>query len=238
MRLAMRSLLLIPLIALLGIVLDTPAQSAERTGDQRALITSQTASGELSGWKSFHEDAKARTGDVWKLTDDGVLVCKGAPKGYLYTEKDHLDFVLELEWRWPPGKKSGNGGVLIRMTGDHKIWPRSLEAQANAGQAGDFWGLLGYPLDGPKERKKTVQHPQLGTLTNLAKLKPVEKPAGEWNRYKIVADGGVVTLVINGQDVNRATGCELVPGKICLTAEGDEIHFRNVRLRPIAKSPE
>jgi hypothetical protein len=30
----------------------------------------------------------------------------------------------------------------------------------------------------------------------------------------------------------------MVPGKICLTAEGDEIHFRNVRLRPIRKSPK
>jgi hypothetical protein len=45
----------------------------------------------------------------------------------------------------------------------------------------------------------------------------------------------VVTLEINGQEVNRATGCDVVPGKICLTAEGDEIHFRNVRLSPIKR---
>ena len=234
----MRSILLIPLIALLGILLDTPGQSAERADDQRAMITSQTAAGELSGWKSFHEDAKARTGDVWRLTDDGVLVCEGTPKGYLYTEKDHLNFILDLEWRWPLGKKPGNGGVLIRMTGDHRIWPRSLEAQLNAGQAGDFWGLVGYPLDGPEQRKKTLEHEQFGTLTNLAKLKRLEEPAGQWNRYEIIADGDVVTLRINGQEVNRATGCEMVPGKICLTAEGDEIHFRKVRLRPIQKSPK
>ena len=234
----MRSILLIPPILALAIVLHAPAQAADRGSAPCALITSQTASGELSGWKSFHEDAQARTGDVWKLTDDGVLVCKGTPKGYLYTEKDHLNFVLEIEWRWPPGKKPGSGGVLIRMTGDHKIWPRSLEAQINAGQAGDFWGLVGYPLDGPNERKKTLEHPQFGPLTNLAKLKPLEKPAGEWNRYEIIADKDVVTLRINGQEVNRATGCDVVPGKICLTAEGDEIHFRKVRLRPIAKSPK
>ena len=233
----MRSMLLTTLILTLAIVLQAPAHAADRAGEARVLLVEQTAAGELPGWKSFHEDAQARTGDVWKLTDDGVLICKGTPKGYLYTEKDHLDFVLQLEWRWPPGKKPGSGGVLIRMTGKHQIWPRSLEPQLNAGQAGDFWGLVGFPLDGPKERKKTVEHKTLGPLTNLAKLKSLEKPPGEWNRYEIIADGDVVTLRINGQEVNRATGCEAVPGKICLTAEGDEIHFRNVRLRSKDKSP-
>jgi hypothetical protein len=45
-----------------------------------------------------------------------------------------------------------------------------------------------------------------------------------------VARGGVVTLSINGREVNRATGCDVVPGKICLTAEGDEYYFRNVEI--------
>ena len=63
----------------------------------------------------------------------------------------------------------------------------------------------------------------------------MEKPAGQWNQYEITADGDTVTLTINGKVVNRATGCDVVPGKILLTAEGDEIHFRNVRVRPIGK---
>ncbi len=40
-------------------------------------------------------------------------------------------------------------------------------------------------------------------------------------------------MKINGRIVNKATGCETTPGKICLTAEGDEIHFRNVQLTPV-----
>ena len=62
-------------------------------------------------------------------------------------------------------------------------------------------------------------------------LAPAEKPAGEWNRYKITATGGTVVLEINGKVVNEATGCDATPGKICLTSEGDEIHFRSLRLR-------
>ncbi len=135
----------------------------------------------------------------------------------------------------PPGKEPGNGGVLIRTTGPDKIWPKSLEAQINAGDAGDFWGLDGYVLDGAAERKKMLEHPQFGKLTNVKKSAAAEKPAGQWNHYKIVADGPVVTLEINGQTVNRATGCETAPGKIVLTAEGSAIEFRNVQLHAISK---
>jgi hypothetical protein len=172
---------------------------------------------------------------VWSLDDDGVLHCKGSPLGYLYTEKDYANFVLELDWRWPLGKEPGKGGVLIRTTGPDKIWPKSLEAQINVGDAGDFWGLDGFQLDGPADRKTSLEHPQFGKLINVKKSAMVERPAGQWNQYKIVADGDTVTLEINGQTVNRATACETTPGKILLTAEGTAIEFRNVRLRLLDK---
>ena len=58
----------------------------------------------------------------------------------------------------------------------------------------------------------------------------MEKPAGEWNQYEIAAHGDTVVLTINGREVNRASRCDAVPGKILLTAEGDEYFFRNVEL--------
>lgn len=181
------------------------------------------------GWRSFHQDG-AKLEDVWTLDGSGVLHCKGSPLGYLCTVDSHGRFVLELEWRWPMDGKPGNGGVLIRLTGSDKIWPRSLEAQINAGQAGDFWGLDGFRLDGPEDRRSTVENAQFGTLTNLKKTTAAEKPAGQWNRYRITAEGETVTLEINGQIVNQATSCDTTPGRIALTAEGSPIHFRNLRL--------
>jgi len=184
-------------------------------------------------WKHFSEKPLGQRDEVWQLRD-GVMVCKGTPRGYLYTEQKFTNFVLKLQWRWPEGKP-GNGGVLIRMTGEHKIWPKSLEAQINAGDAGDFWGLDGFRLDGPADRKKELDNPQFGKLINLKKTAAAEKPAGQWNDYVIEANGDTVTLTINGKTVNRATGCDVVAGPILLTAEGDEIHFRNMRITPIAK---
>ncbi len=184
-------------------------------------------------WTAFSEDDGMKLEDVWKIAPESI-VCKGTPRGYLRTVEDFTDFVLELEWRWPQDQP-GKGGVLIRTTGKDKIWPKCLEAQINAGDAGDFWGLDGYKLDGPKERMKTLETDQFGTLTNLKKTEPSEREAGEWNHYEIVARGGEVTLKINHRVVNKTTSCDVVPGKICLTSEGSEIHFRNVKITVLDK---
>jgi hypothetical protein len=210
------------------LLLNQPLAAAEEA-EGMPLLTSQASDGTLAGWKAFHEPP-AKTGDVWTLKD-GVLVCKGKPLGYLYTEKAYTNFDLTLEWRSPPGKKSGNGGVLLRKSGKDKIWPRSLEAQLNAGAEGDFWGLDGYALSGPADPLKHVAHPKFGQLTNLKRTMNAVKKPGEWNLYEISAHEGTVILKINGKEVNRATQCDVVAGPILLTAEGDEIHFRNVRIK-------
>ncbi len=194
------------------------------TGRGHSRITDRL---ELTQMEFFSADPQTKMQDVWRV-EDGVLICSGNPQGYVYTKGDMRDFTLKLEWRWPEGEKPGRGGVLIRMTGEHKIWPKSLEAQINAGDAGDFWGLAGYGLSGPAERTRSVENPKFGKLTNVKKVKDLEKPAGQWNTYEIIAEGDTVTLIINGEQVNKATGCDLDAGKICLTSEGDEIHFRNM----------
>lgn len=222
------------LAALLGWLTAVAFARAETDGCVK-LLTEQDTDGEFPGWRSFHDAPGTKTGTVWSLNSEGVLHCKGEPLGYLFTEKDYTNFVLKLEWRWPEGAKPGKGGVLLRTTGPNRIWPRSLEAQINTGGAGDFWGLGGFGLEGPAERTKTVEHPQFGKLINVAKLVDMERPAGEWNQYEIRADGATVTLTINGREVNRATGCDVAPGKIVLTAEGNPIEFRNLQLQPLER---
>ncbi len=184
-------------------------------------------------WVAFSEDDSTKLEDVWSITPD-LIVCKGTPRGYLRTKEDFTDFVLTLQWRWPK-EQPGKGGVLFRISGKDKIWPKSLEAQINAGDAGDFWGLDGYQLTGPKDRMKTLDTEEFGRLTNLKKTEPSERKTGEWNDYEIVARGGKVTLKINGRVVNETANCDVVPGKICLTSEGSEIHFRNVKITVLDK---
>lgn len=197
------------------------------TSERGYRARSSLMSDNLEDWECYFADPQAQMRDVWRV-EDGILICTGKPLGYLYTKNDYGDFVLKLQWRWPPEKNAGKGGVLIRTTGEHRIWPKSLEAQLNAGDAGDFWGLAGYEPSGPAERTRSFDHEEFGKLTNVKKTKALEKPPGQWNTYEIIAEGDTVTLIINGEQVNRATGCALESGRICLTSEGSEIHFRNV----------
>jgi putative membrane-bound dehydrogenase-like protein len=190
--------------------------------EPRALFDGKS----LAGWTFFLDDPKAKMENVWSV-QDGVLKCKGRPTGYLRTTEDFTDFVLTVEWRFDPALGAGNSGVLTRMTGADKIWPKSVEAQLNSGDAGDIWNIDEVPMQVDPLRtngRRTV------------KLAPSsEKPLGEWNRYVITLDGGELALEVNGTKQNEAHWVERAPGKICLQSEGAAIEFRKVEIVPIAR---
>jgi len=185
----------------------------------------------LSGWACYLEDPNARQQDTWTI-EDGILKCTGSPKGYLHTRQSYRDFVLTLQWRWPDADSAGKGGVLIDTTGPDKIWPKSLEAQINATAAGDFWALNGYELSGAPECTKSFDNKQFGKLTHIAKTEAAEKPAGQWNSYKIIAEGPTVTLIINDRVVNKAARPTAASGRICITSEGTPIYFKSISITP------
>ena len=62
------------------------------------------------------------------------------------------------------------------------------------------------------------------------------KPAGEWNRYVITARDHSIELAVNGKVVTRAKETSQAKGYIGLQAEHSEIHFRNIRIRPLGSS--
>jgi len=177
----------------------------------------------LDGWAAFLND-NGKMENVWTI-DDGVMVCKGNPIGYIHTQKDYKNFVLKLEWRFNPvTKKAGNSGVLLRTQAPDKVWPKSVEAQLQHENAGDFWNIEEFPMQTVKERLKG---------RNTRKTHMAERPLGQWNEYEIVVAGDKVTLNVNGETLNQAWDVQEVAGKICLQSEGAEIHFRNIRLAEI-----
>ncbi|OHB75476.1 MAG: hypothetical protein A2W31_16910 [Planctomycetes bacterium RBG_16_64_10] len=186
----------------------------------------------LSAWDYYLVEPNVKLAEVWSL-QDGVLVCKGEPMGYLHTKDDYTNFKLVVEWRWPPGSKPGNSGVLMRITGEPRALPKCVEAQLMHGSAGDFWAFHGFRIDGDPARTSKSDHDQHGQMIGIKKIKDAEKPPGQWNRYEITASDGTITLVVNGEQVNQATGCDVVAGKIGLQSEGGEIHFRRVEIVPL-----
>jgi hypothetical protein len=78
--------------------------------------------------------------------------------------------------------------------------------------------------------------PEWKDVINFRGRNDVEKPAGEWNRQEIIADGDTLTNVVNGVTVNHATRSSHREGKIQIQSEGAEIFVRKVELQPLAGS--
>jgi hypothetical protein len=206
------------------------ASAADKCSKDIALFDGKS----LDGWDYFLVDPDVKMEDVWSVKD-GILHCKGEPMGYLATKCKHKNFKLIVEWRWVPGKEPGNSGVLLRISGKPQALPKCVEAQLKSGDAGDIWAFHGFKVTGAPDRSKHIPDHKLGgDLRGASKAQGAENPPGEWNKYEITLDGGTLTLVVNGKEVNKATGCDVLAGPIALQSEGGEIQFRCVKLTPIA----
>ena len=186
----------------------------------------------LDGWTFVLDDPKAKMEDVWAVREGGLLYCKGQPRGYLRTKRDDFEnYELTLEWRWPPGTKGGNNGVLVHTTdpGVLGIWPRSHEIQLNNGHAGDIW-VIGTKIEIPDPEGRIRDRRHLNLTDNS------EKKLGEWNKLRIVCDGDDLTIYVNDDKVNYASKLSQTKGAICLQSEGAEIEYRKLELRPLAKT--
>ena len=214
-------------LTLLAIVATTSFSCAFISGGNDAALFNGK---NLDGWSYHLVEPEVKMEDVWSV-QDGILVCKGEPLGYLHTTKNYTtDFILVVEWRWAPGTEPGNSGVLLRINGEPTGVPRSQEAQLRSGNAGDLYGFHGMKIDGDPARRSEGDSDVVGKLVKVERMASVENDAGEWNRYVIIAEGGRLTAIINGQVVNAASDCDLVAGPIGLQSEGGEIHFRRVDL--------
>lgn len=199
------------------------------TGPTLALFNGK----DFAGWKYHLADPAVKMEQVWSV-QNGIIICKGEPMGYLYTEQSFKDFKYQAEYRWAPGKEPGNSGLFTRITGEPRPLPRCFETQLKHGNAGDLYGFHGQKLSGPAARYKFVPNHQIGgDLSGVSRLAGNEKPAGEWNQVEVVVKGSTITVWFNGVKVNEAVDAEVVAGPVGLQSEGGEVHFRNVRITPL-----
>lgn len=181
---------------------------------------------DLTGWTAVVPDLAAKKEDQSKpwTVKDGVLQCAGNPGGYIRTNDKYTNFVFHCQWRFDPAKGAGNSGVLLRMNGKDKVWPKSIEAQLQSGAAGDFWNIDEMKMGVAKDRTNGRNTKRTGTA---------ERPLGQWNQYEIICQRGRVSLYVNGELLNEATDCEETPGYICLQSEGSYIEFRDINIVPL-----
>jgi hypothetical protein len=140
---------------------------------------------DLTGFKA--EESK----DFWHV-EDGVLIGENdaARKGnYLWTEKEYGDFAIEFDVRW---KSTTERGV------DTGIEMRKPKIQLQLGVSGSLKvDMTGCFYTGGKPA-----YPEAG---QAKEVKNLLKPEGEWNTFRIQAQGDTFTCWINGQKASEYT---------------------------------
>lgn len=181
---------------------------------------------DTAGWVSHLKDG-APADKTWSVKD-GLLACTGSPAGFLRTEKSYRQYRFTVEWRFT---QPGNTGVVVHMTLPDAIWPKSIECQGMHKNQGDF-----YLWSGATAKEGT---PMLGKDGEIRGYKiaragaDAENPPGEWNTYSVVCDKDTVTILVNGKEVNKATGANLTAGFIGLQSEGGAFEVRQATLEPL-----
>ncbi len=161
--------------------------------------------------------------DTWTVDGD-VIKCSGKPNGYFATSKSYKNYSVRFDFKYvrPAGLASdadfgGNSGYLMHITGDHKVWPKSIEVQGQNKSAGVIFAISGAKIgkvkDEPEARKKAL------------------KPVGEWNSLEIISKDGALTAILNGTKVCESEAGDVTEGPIGFQSEGSEIHFRKLRIK-------
>ena len=178
-----------------------------------------------NGWTYFSAEDGTHLEDVWNrhsTSDDdteGVVICKGWPEGYIRTASKYSNFELTLEWKYP-SDANGHSGILIHTGAKDRIWPDAIQVQLHGPETGQVF---------PNGTAKTDN--------TLLEQRDVSRAVNQWNQWNsctITSREGKLTVVVNGTwKVGEVTGCSPASGSIALQSEGSEIHFRDLKIRPL-----
>ncbi|MDX1939892.1 MAG: DUF1080 domain-containing protein [Saprospiraceae bacterium] len=196
---------------------------------------------DLSGWHIDVPEMDNNTSAINPfIIRNGMLVSLGTPGGHLITDKVYQNYRLEIEYRF--AGKPGNCGVLVHASTPralYKMFPKSLEVQMMHENAGDFWCIVEDIMvpdmekrRGPKENWGITEGKER-RIINLTDGS--EKSLGEWNSMTIECLGNAIKVWVNGDLVNYGTNCTTDKGQIAVQAEGSEVEFRKLILKPIKK---
>ncbi len=230
-----------PFLFFLIAVLFTACNLSKKTEPKDPIVHLFNGS-DLSGW---HADVPAadQNPDTVKsfVVRDSLLVSMGDPRGHLITDSVYSNYRLDVEYRF--AGTPGNCGVLVHASTPralYQMFPKSLEVQMQDGQAGDFWCIVEdvtvpdmVERRGPEESWGITEGKKRRIL-NLTDGS--ENPVGEWNHMVIECVADTIKVWVNNDLVNYGYNCTAQKGQIAVQAEGSEVEFRKIDLKPIEKT--
>lgn len=179
---------------------------------------------DLSNWQGAVDDYEVV---------DGAIVCKTGRGGNLFSKEEYSDFILQFEFKMPPG---GNNGIAIRSPLQGNPAHDGIELQVLDDH---YEKVRNYKLD-PRQVH--------GSAYGMAAAKPgFQRPYGEWNFQQVTVKGSTIKVELNGTlildtdlsklDPSTFMGGGAHPGRnrtsgyIGFAGHDDPVAFRNVRIK-------
>ncbi|MBO0934233.1 3-keto-disaccharide hydrolase [Fibrella aquatilis] len=231
----------LPVLVLLALVLNATLSEAAmpKKGPWQTLFDGKT----LAGWHIFQKPG-IPTDTKWVVEDGAIHYVTGSKSGGdLVTDKDYGNFELELEWKISEG---GNSGIIYHVSEDPKY-----KATYQTGPEMQV-------LDNERHPDAKMGHDGNRTAGALYDMqKPITpnaaKPAGEWNKARLVINKGKAEQYLNGKKIaeyptsgpewdamvanSKFKGWEgfgkFATGKIALQDHSNPVWFRNIRIREL-----
>jgi formylglycine-generating enzyme required for sulfatase activity len=192
---------------------------------------------DLTGWTPMRtsgvqgNEHQPTTGG-WTVHNN-ELVCNSDSSGWLKSERQYDNFVLQLEFKLRP---DGNSGVYIRSPGSGRLSRTGMEIQIT-----DEHVIL--------KRGHTMQpNWATGAIYDVAGTsQPPLRPMGEWNLMEIRCQGDDVEVMLNGTRTASANMSQEPKlrdrprsGYIGIAnwpADAKGMAFRNIRIKDLSTKP-
>ena len=181
----------------------------------------------FTGWEG-------NTGMVWRIEEGaftaGTLDKKQEKNDFLATKKEFGDFDLSLKWKLEGTEGFVNGGVQFRS----KRIPNHHEVSG-------FQADLGAGLDGAlydeSRRNKVLARPSMEVLEKA------RKPLGEWNDYRIRAQGQRIQIWLNGLETVDYTETDesiAQKGIVAIQIHGNAtsiVRYKDIAIEELIQAP-
>jgi hypothetical protein len=195
-----RPLLTLSLAGLLAcfITIHTaPAADAPKEPQWETLFNGK----DLTGWVPVHDV-------TFVVTNANLRLVTGM--GWLRSEKQYTDFILEVEWRALVPQY--DSGLFLRAGQEGKPWPK------------DGWqvNMLRTALGGLVKGYKTIVP---------AETPPM--PLDKWVKFRIEVRGHKVTLDVDGERAWEFDKLDAERGYLGIQAENKSFDFRNIRIQAL-----
>ncbi len=193
----MKHKILLSWCSLLGCMVLSQAALFAADGNWESLFNGK----DLTGWAPVHDV-------TFVATNGNLRLVKGM--GWLRTEKEYGDFILEFECRALEDKF--DSGVFVRAGTEGKPWPN------------EGWQVnLSYSSFG-------------GFVKGYKTLIPAEAPRpaiNKWVKFHIEAKGNKISLTVDGEPNYTFDKADRAKGFIGIQAENKSFDFRDIRVQQL-----